>query len=83
MTLFTPRFSRDLRNWAKRHGKTAEKIAGMVESIAKDPFGGRGRPERLRYQLSGRLSRRINEKDRLVYAVHSDRVVFLRAMGHT
>ena len=38
--------------------------------MSKHPYTGIGKPEKLKYELSGKWSRRINEKHRIVYAVN-------------
>jgi toxin YoeB len=50
-----------------------------MEAALRDPFTGAGKPEHLKYFGSNVWSRRINETDRLVYEVFSDRVDFLQA----
>jgi toxin YoeB len=54
--------------------------------ILKDPRKGIGRPERLRYQADEEdvWSRRINEKDRLVYVIFEETTTVLiqSALGH-
>ena len=54
-----------------RYGSESEKnkIKVLLQSISITPFHGIGRPEQLKYDLSGKWSRRINRKDRIVYRV--------------
>ena len=54
----------------------------LVEAVPRDPFDGPGKPERLRGQLSGNWSRRIDQEHRLVYRVEGHRVFFLAARFH-
>jgi toxin YoeB len=47
--------------------------------MSEHPYRGIGKPERLKYELSGKWSRRINEEHRIVYTVResiSDIYVF-------
>ena len=46
------------------------------------PFVGIGRPEGLKYELSGYWNRRINNKDRIVYRVEENIVFIVSARGH-
>ena len=39
-------------------------------------------PEKLTNNLTGLYSRRINDKDRLVYKLENDFIVILRCKGH-
>jgi len=54
------------------HQKDRESYNKLIELIAEieqTPFTGTGKPEPLKHQLKGWWSRRINQKDRLVYRV--------------
>ncbi|MGZ3872978.1 MAG: Txe/YoeB family addiction module toxin [Mucilaginibacter sp.] len=46
------------------------------------PETGIGRPERLKYQLSGMWSRRINREHRLIYEIAENAVFIYSAKGH-
>ena len=46
------------------------------------PFGGIGKPEPLKHDLSGLWSRRINDTDRLTYKLVDDVLVILGCRGH-
>ena len=48
----------------------------------RTPFEGEGKPEALSGDLAGMWSRRINEKDRLVYRVEQEIVTILQCRGH-
>ena len=43
------------------------RISALVNDICAHPFTGIGKPEALRYQLSGLWSRRITEEHRIIY----------------
>ncbi|MBU3658253.1 MAG: Txe/YoeB family addiction module toxin [Flavobacteriales bacterium] len=73
----------------KRHFKSGDKATiKRIEVILKEleihPFVGTGQPEPLKYELTGKWSRRLNQKDRIIYEVHEDIVTVdvLSAMGH-
>ena len=46
-----------------------KRIHAPIKDIARDPFDGIGKPEPLKYHLSGFWSRRIGDAQRLIYAV--------------
>lgn len=73
----------DLENW-KRSGNVSvlNKIRKLMEDIQKTPFEGLGKPEALKYNLSGKWSRRITEKDRLVYEIFGDEIKVYSLKGH-
>lgn len=61
-----------------------KKIQKILEDLIEHPFLGEGNPEPLKYELGGFWSRRINQKNRLVYFVDEDivTVFVISAMGH-
>jgi len=40
-----------------------------------DPSQGKGKPEPLRYELEGKYSRRLSEKDRLIYSFNDNYIL--------
>ncbi len=69
--------------------KSGNKSAiAIIEKIFKElemhPESGVGKPEKLKYELSGFWSRRINSKDRLIYSINDLEVMVtvLSAQGH-
>ena len=62
--------------------KTLKKINELLKEIQRTPFMGKGEPEELRGDLSGKWSRRINLKDRLVYEVSDEMITVLQCKGH-
>lgn len=61
-----------------------KKIKQILESIQETPYEGIGKPEQLKYNLSGLWSRRINLEHRLVYEVlEKDSVILIHSLkGH-
>lgn len=57
----------DIEFWEKTNPKVARRIQALLESIMKEPYSGIGKPEPLKYELSGWWSRRITREHRLVY----------------
>ncbi|MEA1924068.1 MAG: Txe/YoeB family addiction module toxin [Pseudomonadota bacterium] len=55
--------------WQSQDRKTLKRINKLLEDAKRQPFAGVGKPEPLRENLSGFWSRRIDETNRLVYAV--------------
>jgi toxin YoeB len=58
------------------------KIAVLLNELTEHPCSGSGKPEQLKYSLSGMWSRRINKEHRLVYEVLENSVVVYSAKGH-
>lgn len=80
--MFHPEFREDLRYWVETDRKIALRILELVEATLRDPFGGIGKPEPLKYILAGAWSRRVTQEHRLVYLVQGTRIDFLQARYH-
>lgn len=52
----------------------------LKEMLRDDPAKGMGKPEQLRHNLSGLWSRRISQKDRVIYKF-DDHYVYIFAIG--
>ena len=72
----------DLAHWEESNPKILQKINSIFESILANPEKGIGKPERLKYELSGSWSRRINRQDRVVYDITGDSVIILQLRDH-
>jgi toxin YoeB len=68
--------------WQTQDRKTRKKINLLIRDILRNPFSGLGNPEPLKGDLAGAWSRRINDKDRLVYQVTADEVFILTCRYH-
>jgi toxin YoeB len=63
----------DIKFWVKSGNKKIQlKITQLLNAMQKDPFCGIGKPEALKYEMSGKWSRRIDEGHRLVYELSED-----------
>ncbi|MBP5161366.1 MAG: Txe/YoeB family addiction module toxin [Spirochaetales bacterium] len=69
--------------WQLQDKKTLKRINSLLKDIDRNgPLDGIGEPEALKGDLKGYFSRRINEKDRLVYCVENDRIIIIQCRGH-
>ena len=57
----------DLKFWQKNDAKVVKRIKELLDNTRLDPFAGIGKPEPLKYNLSGCWSRKITGDNRLVY----------------
>lgn len=80
--VFHPEFRQDLRYWVENDRKVALRAFELIEAVLRDPFGGVGKPEPLKFVLAGCWSRRITQEHRLVYRVSAERIDFLQARYH-
>ena len=68
----------NLRDKDKKLHKALCKL--LKEMLRDDPSKGMGKPEQLRHNLTGYWSRRISQKDRLIYKF-DDNSIFIFAIG--
>ena len=68
--------------WQSQDRKTLKRINRLIVEARRDPFGGIGKPESLKENLSGLWSRRIDETNRLVYAADDDYLTILSCRYH-
>ncbi|MGV8900395.1 MAG: Txe/YoeB family addiction module toxin [Burkholderiaceae bacterium] len=66
--LLTTEAWEDYLYWQGQDKKTLKRINELIKSAQRTPFEGIGKPEGLRENLSGFWSRRIDDKNRLVYS---------------
>ena len=62
--------------------KTLRRINLLIKDAERNPYMGLGKPEPLRGDLSGFWSRRIDEKNRLIYRFSSDFLEIASCKGH-
>ena len=74
-------FREDLRYWVNHDSRVADRLLRIVEEVIRHPFEGIGKPEPLR-RLPNTWSRRLTDKDRVVYRVTDASIDFLHARYH-
>ncbi|WP_158990931.1 Txe/YoeB family addiction module toxin [Mucilaginibacter sp. L196] len=68
--IYSEEAQKDIEYWKRSGNKIIQKkITQLLNAIEEDPFEGVGKPEPLRYNLSGLWSRRINQEHRIIYQV--------------
>ena len=74
----------DFINWASEDKKIFKKIGTLIKDIKRNPTDGIGKPEPLKYELSGYWSRRIDDEHRLVYKIadNDDTIIILSCKDH-
>jgi toxin YoeB len=68
--------------WSATNAKTLSKIIRLIGETTRTPRTGTGKPERLRHLGRDAWSRRITEKDRLVYDIQSDVITIIACRFH-
>lgn len=67
-----------------RSGQTGivKRIEKLLIDIKEHPFEGIGKPEPLKHQYSGKWSRRIDIKNRVIYEVKDNSIFIYSFKGH-
>ena len=80
--LFTDAAWEDYVYWQTENRKTLKKINALLNDISRNGNTGLGKPEPLTGNLSGYWSRRINQKDRLVYSIEENQIIVIACRYH-
>lgn len=79
---FTEEAWKDFEWFLDKDKRIVKRIRELLKDIGRHPDEGIGKPERLRFQLSGCWSRRITKEHRLVYKVDKDTVTVISCRYH-
>ena len=80
--LFREKAWEDFLYWQSHNPKMVKRINMLLRDVARGSFGGVGKPEPLKGDLSGFWSRRIDSTHRLVYRVKGETIEILSCKGH-
>lgn len=79
--IFSPDGWSDYLYWQSEDKKTLKRINQLIQDILRNgPSDGIGKPESLRYMQG--WSRRIDQKNRLIYTVDNGQLLVLSCRGH-
>ena len=67
--------------WQMQDKKNLRRINDLIKDIVRNGYTGIGKPEPLK-GTAGQWSRRINEKDRLIYTIEDGKVVIIQCRTH-
>lgn len=73
---------KDYLYWQSQDRKTLKRINKLIEDTKRHPFEGIGKPEPLKDNLFGFWSRRIDDTNRLVYAVNDESLTIISCRYH-
>ena len=80
---FSERGFEDYLYWQAHDKKILKKINDLLKDIERNgALNGLGKPERLKENLQGYFSRRIDEKNRLVYKIFENSIEIFQYRGH-
>ncbi len=80
--IFSERAWEEYLYWQTQDKKTLKRINLLLKDILRNGFQGLGKSEPLRGNLSGLWSRRIDEKNRLVFKMENDHIEIVQLRGH-
>lgn len=80
--VFEPSAFEDFNEWFNLDKKLYKKIVELIKDVDRSPFTGLGKPEPLKYELSGFWSRRINDEHRLVYTITDTEIIIIACRYH-
>ena len=72
----------DYLYWQTQDKKTLRRINKLIRDTKRSPFEGIGKPEPLKENLTGFWSRRVDDTNRLVYAVEESAIVIISCRYH-
>ena len=80
--LFSDKAWQDIMEWAREDQKALKRIDALLRDIERNGHNGIGKPEALKHQLVGYWSRRITDKDRLIYRFDETTIYIAACKGH-
>lgn len=72
----------DYLYWQTQDKKTLKRINKLINDVKRSPFEGIGKPEPLKENLTGFWSRRVDDANRLVYAVDNQSITIISCRYH-
>jgi toxin YoeB len=80
--LWTEKAWEDYLYWQDTDKKTLKRVNRLIRDIERNGYDGIGKPEPLHGDLSGWQSRRIDDKNRLVYRLFDGAMEISQCRGH-
>ena len=72
----------DYLYWQTQDKRTLRRINMILKDIDRNAYDGIGKPEALLGDLSGYWSRRIDDKNRIVYKVKDNQIIIVQCGSH-
>jgi toxin YoeB len=80
--IFHPHAREDYLYWQQEDKKVLKKINTLLKEICRTSYQGSGKPEPLKFNLTGFWSRRIDQEHRIIYRVEKDELHILACRYH-
>ena len=81
--IFSENAWQDYLYWQKTDKKKLKRINTLLQDIQRNKYEGIGKPEPLKYNLSGYWSRRINNEHRIVYKIENNSILIAQLRYHS
>lgn len=72
----------DYLYWQKTDKQLLKRVNTLIKDIQRAPYEGIGKPEPLKFDLTGYWSRRIDKEHRLVYTVQGENIIITMCRYH-
>ena len=72
----------DFEHWFTQDKKTLKRILQLLKDIDRNEYDGIGKPDPLKGDLMGFWSRRIDDKNRIVYRIRDGRIEIAQCGSH-
>lgn len=72
----------DYISWQFEDKSMTKRINELIKDIQRTPYEGKGKPEALKYDLSGYWARKIDREHRLVYRIEENDLSFFSCKYH-
>jgi len=69
-------------SWQFEDRSMVKRINELIKDIQRTPYEGKGKPESLKYDLTGFWSRRIDREHRLVYRIEENDLFIFSCKFH-
>jgi len=80
--IFSKNSWEDYISWQAEDKKMLKRINELIKDIQRSPHEGLGKPEPLKYDLTGLWSRRIDREHRLVHQVSGEDILIYSCRFH-
>jgi toxin YoeB len=68
--------------WQENDRKMLKRGNDLIKEISRTPYSGRGKPEKLKFDMTNMWSRRIDLKHRIVYQVIDEDILIYSCRFH-
>lgn len=80
--IFSERAWDEYLYWQTQDKKTLKRINLLLQDISRNGYDGIGKPEPLKENMSGFWSRRIDDRNRIVYRIADGAIQIIQCKGH-